>query len=217
MRFNTNTTTQEWMSFLTTMSEISLPINPDLVLCPNLTMFKNNTLKQSYVRAAEREAHIGVESGDLTPLQGDAHIRGWEEGYSIATFLREVRSTGILAVFTNAMGNAIEQQREEIATWHAYAIYYEHGVLAVYDPSYIPGTASLKSCIGIPLLKELVKALKGNGSRRTLREVWLGGGGNDGVSCQEMTRDWVENELYFKRGQDLGNWNECKGWTKVSF
>lgn len=65
--------------------------------------------------------------------------------------------------------------------------------------------------------KNFVKAFKENSSKRTLREVWLGGGGNDGVCYQEMTRDWVENKFYLKRRQDLGNWNECKRWTKVFF
>lgn len=217
MSFNTETTTQEWMSFLTAIGEISDPINSELIVCPNLTMFRTNQIKQSYVQTAKRDANIDVECGKLTPLQGDAEIRAWEDGYTIGTFLREIRSSGIIAVFTNALGNTIQQQKKQIPLWHAYAIHYEYGILAVYDPSYIPGNQSLKACTGVPLVKELIKALKGTGSPRTLNEVWFGGGGNDGLRCQEMTRAWVENEVYFKRGKELGNWKEREGWTKVSF
>jgi len=180
-------------------------------------MFKDNKLKQAYVRAAKIDAGRSVESGKFTPLQGDNLIRGWEEGLTIASFLREIRSSGILAVFTNVLGNAIEQQAESIASWHTYAIYYENSVLAVYDPSYILGTDRHKACTGVALLKELVKAFKARATTRTLSEIWFGGGGNDGVSCQEMTRDWVENEIIFKRGRDLGNWDQLDGWTRVHF
>jgi len=217
MQFNTSTTTQQWTSFLTTMTEISNLINQQLIVHPQLVMFKDHMLKQSYVRAAKRDAERGVHSGRLTPLDGDAEIRAWEEGQTVTTFLRDIRSTGILAVFTNGLGHAIQQRGEQIPAWHVYAIYYENGVLGVYDPSYIPGTTSVKYCAGVPLIKELIKALKGRGTFRTLSEVWFGGGGNDGISCQEMTRAWVENEVYFKMGRDLGNWEECEGWTKVSF
>lgn len=54
-------------------------------------------------------------------------------------------------------------------------------------------------------LKELIKTLKGTGTTKTLTEIWFEGGGNDRVSCQEMTRDRVENEVYIKEGRDLGN------------
>ena len=67
------------------------------------------------------------------------------------------------------------------------------------------------------MIKELIKALKGTGTTRTLTEVWFGRGANDGVSCQAMTRDWVQNAVYFKEGRDLGNWKEHEGWTKVFF
>ena len=67
------------------------------------------------------------------------------------------------------------------------------------------------------MVKELVKAFKGSGTNRTLNELWFGGGGNDGTRCQEMTRNWIENEVWLKGGRDLGNWNQREGWTRVTF
>jgi len=117
----------------------------------------------------------------------------------------------------NPLGNAIKQQSEERISWHTYAVYYKDGILAVYDPSFIAGIKRFDSCSGIPLAKELVKILRSKGSNHKLREIWLGGGGNNGLRCQEMTRKWIEHEVVVKRGVDLGNWDKRVGWIKQYF
>jgi hypothetical protein len=128
-----------------------------------------------------------------------------------------IRSYGILAVFTNPLGNAVQQKSEDIISWHTYAIFYRNRILGIYDPSFIPGTSHFHSCTGISLVRHLVSSLHGGSKSRKVSEIWIGGGGNDGTQCQEMTRQWVENEVSIQNGNNLGNWDKREGWVKVNF
>jgi len=128
-----------------------------------------------------------------------------------------MRSTGTLAVFSNAIGNAIDQQSERVVSWHTYAIFYKDGILAIYDPGFIPRTDRFDSCTNIALAKALVKSLKGKGTNRRITEIWIGGGGNKGTRCQEMTRKWLEQEINIAKGEELGDWKERAGWMRVLF
>jgi len=217
MRFSTKMTTQRWMTFLMTLQETSNTFEPPLILCWKLTMFSNTNSKRLWVQKAQEEAVADLEDGRLTQAQSAASVESWALGLTIGGFLPLLQNTGILAIFTNALGNAVQQQAEKPVAWHTYAIHFQHGILAIYDPNFVPGTQRLSACQGIPLAKELVKALKGKRSNRRLHEVWVGGGGNRRVSCQEMTRRWVEDEIIIKRGADLGAWERQAGWTKVHF
>lgn len=60
MKFNTETTTQEWMIFLQTMSEISNTINSIFIIYLKLAMFQRNKLKQSYMQAAKMNTRMVV-------------------------------------------------------------------------------------------------------------------------------------------------------------
>jgi len=32
-----------------------------------------------------------------------------------------------------------------------------------------------------------------------------------------MTRKWIEQEVVYKKGAGLGNWNQRRGWVQVDF
>lgn len=36
------------------------------------------------------------------------------------------------------------------------------------------------------------------------------------LAVKEMTRDWDENEVDFKRERELGSWNKLEEWTNIS-
>jgi len=215
--FDTNTTTQQWMDFLRTIDETAQNLDERITICQQLVIYSTLPVKTMWVDTAKAEAAADIAKGEITTVEAAAHIAGWSEGLTLSGFHKVVRSFGTLAVFTNTVGNAVEQQFEKRISWHVYAIYYKDGVLGIYDPSLAPSTERLASCNGITLAKALVKSLKGKGSNRKLTEVWCGGGGHDGTKCQEMTRKWIVEEIVTKGGVDLGNWDQRDGWTKVSF
>jgi len=126
-------------------------------------------------------------------------------------------SSGTLAVFTNPLRNAVEQQGEKIVNNHTYAIFYQAGILGMFHPSFQSGVETFDGCTGIAPAKALVKSLKAKGSKRKIQEVWIGGGGNKGTRCQEMTTKWLEEEIQVHMGFKLGNWQERAGWIRVSF
>jgi len=203
------------MQFLQTMDQVATPDGIRIKICPKLTMYLNGQSRQLYVRAVQETAARKISVGVWTQVAGDAVIANCSLGMPIGTFLPLIQSYGTLAIFTNAIDNASEQQSKCVTSWHTYAIFHRDGVLGVYDPSYIPGTRIFDSCTRIPLLKHLVKTLRGTATNRTITEIWIGGGGNNGRECQEMTRKWVAHEIGDSMGLDLGNWEEREGWTKV--
>ncbi|RPB00681.1 hypothetical protein L873DRAFT_1896321 [Choiromyces venosus 120613-1] len=217
MSFHIHMTTQQWMHFLQFLKEVSLTFEQKLIICPKLTMFGSSESKRLLVQTARNEVATAILNGVLTPDEGNALIEDWVQGLTIGGFLPMIRSCGILAVFTNALGNAIEQQSQDSVSWHTYVIFYKNGVLAVYDPSFTPGTTHFDSCNGVSLVKGLVKAFRGRSTNRRVTEIWFGGGCNDGTNCQEMTRRWIEQEIVINEGADLGNWDRREGWVKVHF
>jgi len=219
MTFDTKTTTQHWMQFLQTMDQVATPDGIRIKICPKLTMYRNRQSRQLYVRDVQGRAARKISLGVWTQVAGDATIANWSLGMPIGTFLPLIRSyaSGSLAIFTNAIDNASEQQSKCVTSWHTYAIFYRDGVLGVYDPSYIHGTRIFDLGTRISLLKHLVKALHGTATNHTITEIWIGGGGNNSRECQEMTRKWVAHEIGDRMGLDLGNREEWEGWTKVHF
>jgi len=180
-------------------------------------MFRSAVSKRLWVQIAKSETAAGEEKGELTPEEGAALIASWTQGLTVGGFLKFVRKGGILAVFTNPLGNAVQQQSEKVVVWHTYALYFQDGILGVYDPNFVTGTQTLDACCGVPLVKELVKAFRGRGTNRKITEVWFGGGGNQGKRGQEMTRKWIKYELASRKGEDLGKWEGRKGWVKLHF
>jgi len=209
------------MQFLQQIKEISSTFERQPKICPKLTMFRSMSSKKLWVGAAKREAAAAGEEkkGNLTAEEeegeGAASIASRTQGLTLGGLLRLIRKDGILAVLTNPLGNAVQQQSKKGVVWHTYAIYFQDGILGVYDPDFVPVTQRLDACCGVPLVKELVKALRGRGSKVT--EVWFGGGGNSGERGQEMTREWIEHELVSRKGEDLGKWEEREGWVKLHF
>jgi len=149
-------------------------------------MFQTAELKKLWVQAATKEAMEGVAEGKWSEEEGDAYIENYANGLTLGIFRPMVRNSSILAVFANARGNAIEQQSEKIVNWHTYAIFYQRRILAIYDPNLDPTSEHFETCQNIALVKGLVKAFKAKGSGRKEEEIWIGGGGNRKVSCQEM-------------------------------
>lgn len=216
MAFNTETTTQQWMHFLDTMNQVPLAPGVQISICQRIPMYNTSKSRQLYLKSVKDTTKTKVELGEYTQEVGDAKIAEWSLGISVTSYLEKVRSYGTLAVISNALGNASEQQSSAIADWHIYATFYQHGILGIYDPSFVPGTTTLDSCSGIQLVKQIVKVLRGKATNRTIREIWIGGGGNNGTMCQEMTRRWIYYEIEVMRGADLGNWEE-RGWTRLHF
>ena len=180
-------------------------------------MYKNGIARQLWVQKATLEATAGMADGTMSEEGGASYVQSWTEGSALSTFQTMMRSSGTLAVFTNALGNAVEQQGEKIVDYHTYAIFSQAGILGIFDPSFQSGVETFDGCTEIALAKALVKSLKAKGSKRKIQEVWIGGGGNKGTRCQEMTRKWLEEEIQVHRGSKLGNWQERAGWIRVSF
>ena len=94
-------------------------------------------------------------------------------------------------------------------------MYVQHGVVGIYDPSYVEDikTVRLRDIPGIPMaLKMLYEIRK---ARYTVNEVWIGGGGNLGNDCMELSRQWMYEEIVNKSGNELGKWQE-RDWKKVN-
>jgi len=217
MSFNRRTTTQQWMKFLKKMDEVSSTFQHSPKICSKVTMFRSAVSKRLWVQVGKTETSNGEETGKMTSDEAAALIASWTQGLTIGSFLKLIQKSGVMAIFTNPLGNAVEQQAEKVVSWHTYVIYFQDGILGVYDPNFTADTTRFDACRGVPLVKELVKALRGRGTNRRITEVWFGGGGNRGTRCQEMTRKWIEYELVIPRGEDLGKWNGRKGWVKVRY
>ena len=217
MAFDQTTTSHEWMTFLLNVKEIASSSNHQVNICPMIVMFRSAESKRLYVQATKKDAKTAIETGESTAAEEDIMIENYSQGLTIGRFLSLIRSSGTLAIFTNAVGNAVQQQAEKVLYWHTYAVFYRNGILAVYDPNFIRGTETFHSCTGVPLVKQLVEALRGKRTNRKVTEIWFGGGGNRSTRCQEMTRKWVEWEIGVKDGANLGNWEKRKGWVKLYF
>lgn len=217
MLFNTTTKTQEWVEFLKSTNKAAKKIEPNLLICTELIMFKNSTSKTLWTQAAKAEALLSVSNGLSTPEDAKSIVDSWKFGICLGSFMAKIRNSGILAVFTNPISNAVQQQSEHSIAWHTYAIFYRNRILGIYDPSYVAGTKLFNSCGEISLVKGMVESYKGSGGSRKVLEIWIGGGGNDGIQCQEMTRIWVENEICIQGGVNLGNWDQRQGWVKTQF
>ena len=221
MIFNTSTRTQEWVLFLKEMNELATAVDTSItdkfILCGMPTLYSNGKSKKLWLDAVKRDISIAQAKGLSTAEEGEIEFANWSMGMTIGGFLKANRSFGTLAIFTNALGDVIEQQAAEVTNWHTYAIFYRNGILGIYDPSLIPGVEVLDDCLGISLAHNLIRSLRGSKSNRTITEVWIGGGGNNGEECQEMTRNWVEHEVCVRGGHDLGNWGQRNGWVKLHF
>jgi len=202
------------MLFLEKMQEISKTLEEKLSICQNPVMFASGKSKKLWVQAAKKESTTGVQNGKITLEEGKTLIENFTQGLTLSGFLKQLTTTGTLAVLINPLGNAIEQQSEDIVSWHTYAVIYKDGVLGVYDSSFVKGRKTFQSCRGVAFVKGFVKALKG---KRKVTEIWFGGGGNKGTDCQEMTRMWIEREIVYQKGANLGNWCQRRGWVQVEF
>ena len=154
LRFNKKTTTQDWTAFLATLAETSLTFKEKLVICPTPIMYPNRNVRNLWVQTARKEATTGTANGEMSEMEGTRYLENWTSGLSLSTFQTSMRSTGTLAVFSNAIGNAIDQQSEKVVSWHTYAIFYKEGILGIYDPGFIPQTDRFDSCTNIALRSE---------------------------------------------------------------
>jgi len=133
--------------------------------------------------------------------------------------LKYKSSTGTLFFLWNNTNTIVEINRirhsGEVHTWHAYVIYVQGGVVGIYDPSYVEdaGKTRLREMVGIPMALKMVEEMRKK--RYTVKEVWIGGGGNMEDNCTEMSRQWMYEEIVEKGGVELGNWTE-RGWKQVS-
>lgn len=217
MTFNTQTTASEWFKFLDHMTYLSSSFNPKPLILSKLTMFQTGASKNLWVDAAIKEGNEALVKGHWTKEERESYIENWTLGLTLTGFLHKMRSSGTLAVFTNAMGNAVGAQSQNVMDWHTYAVYYKGGILAVYDPSFVIGINKLDMCTGVSLLKALVRALRAKGMTRKITELWFGGGTNQGEHCQEVTRAWIEEQIVGKEGAELGKWEKQEGWVHLHF
>jgi len=166
MRFNTRTTTQEWITFLQNMHDISTNLEFPFQVEQKVVLFCSKHVKNMWVQTAKRDAANDLQEGIITPEKAKDLMNGWVQGLTIGGYLSTIRSTGTLAVFINHLGNAVEQQNQNSIDWHGYAVHYEKGVVGVYDPSFDQDGGRLHSRTGVSLVKALVKELRGKGGNR---------------------------------------------------
>ncbi|RPA96553.1 hypothetical protein L873DRAFT_1924498 [Choiromyces venosus 120613-1] len=204
-------TMQQWMMFLEMVDEKAQLSDQELIICTKVIMFQIRATKASYVNAIKDDMAKLIQKASMSQARGNLRIENWSLRLTIGGFLPLIKSLGTVAVFTNAVEDMIELHATKVPSWHIYVIVYRNGVLAVYDPSFIPGTSTLISCTGVPLLKAVVKAFRAEKAHHKHMEIWFGGGGNDGRNCQEMTRKWIEEEIIIKNGKDVDNWNNREG------
>lgn len=215
MPFDTTTNSLEWTSFLENIQKTAKEFNPELIVATKIVMFADKDDKKLWMKAVKHDIAIAYQEGKSTVEEGNLLLASWTNGITVASFQKLLRSSGILGVFTNSLGGVIAQQSQETVSWHTYAVFFQKGILGVYDPSFIPGTENLAACKGITFVKRLLRIMRE--INFVVSEIWFSGGGNDGTQCQEMTRAWIENEVCVQHCHNLGNWNKSKGWYKMKF
>ena len=92
-----------------------------------------------------------------------------------------------------------------ITCWHSRAIFYHKRVLTIDDSSLLLECKIFDSCTGIQLIKLVIKTLHNTATNHTITEIWIAEGGNDGKMCQEMTKQWIFDEIEAKRDIELRN------------
>jgi hypothetical protein len=215
-KFDCSTTTQTWGDYLRKLQEFNdmTDDNIKIIICPDIIMYKDQRMKKLWVDRARKDAD------EMSIDDRKYFIENWSLGITLTSFISKMKSSGILAIMTNPLTSAVaqlENKAENIIDWHAYVIYYQNGLLAVYDPSFNPEKKNISGCQGVILLKALIMMLKGKKTGRRISSLWIGGGGNDGTRCQEMCRSWIYQEICVKKGHDLQNLDQQVGWSKVSF
>ena len=209
MTFDNSTTTQEWQKLLNEIAQIHG--GERLKISEKLVMFKEQSVKRSWKAMTKELVAIGKKKQQMTEKEVEMELKNWSQGITIASFISNImRGSGTLAIFTNCLLSASEQQilkDGEQVPWHTYVVFYRDGVIGVYDPSFSHSVdrPKLKNQKGVPLLSYFITMLRIKGSRFRLSSLWFGGGGNDGTMCQEMSRRWVFEEVCVKGGRDLGS------------
>ena len=112
MAFNTDTTTQEWMAFLHTMSQVQLATGVQIRILQQIPMYNSPKSRLSYLKSVKDDVQTKVEIGQYTQEEGDAKVANWSLGISVNTYLSKIQSDGTLAVISNALGNASERSEE---------------------------------------------------------------------------------------------------------
>ena len=163
------------------------------------------------------EYYINTFDDDIfisdTVMTKEEVLHDWKLMATIPTAVQKYKSsTGTLFFFANNINTIVEinhiRQSGEDHIWHAFVMYVQHGVVGIYDPSYVEDieTVRLRDIPGIPMaLKMLYEIRK---ARYTVNEVWIGGGGNLENDCMEMSRQWMYMEIVKKSVEELGKWKE---------
>ncbi|RPB08230.1 hypothetical protein P167DRAFT_596717 [Morchella conica CCBAS932] len=213
--FTSYTPTSAWTSFLTHLSQPHLTHTP-LHLIPQPISSRDDADKLFWTTLYTTKA---LSSDISSPTR--AHLRDWKCTLTLATALSMLVDQGTLTVFIGpnwSSGERAEAQRAGGSAagrvwWHCVVAYWRDGVWGVYDPSFAGGEGGLRGMEGMRLFRDMLEVMREDGL--VVDEVWVGGGGNEGGECAEMSRRWVQEEVVVKRGVELGRWEGRVGWVRV--
>jgi hypothetical protein len=207
LQFDSSTSSAQWREYLSTLNE-----NSDCLVFSNPVSYRDAAQKNNMVNEVTARTYNTTEERDQA-------ISNYSIPSTITTAAGQFNSTaGTIYLMTGRCYNYAGRLRElrdyQTESWHCFAIHIRKGCMAIYDPDF-DDTASytrLREVSGLNLALQLVQRLKR--LSRALKEVWVGGGGNSELQCQEMCRAWLHQEIVVAGGQNLQNW-EQRGWTKL--
>lgn len=109
-----------------------------------------------------------------------------------------MKSGGTLMVVINSLLNAVQSASDvasvkKIHGWHTCALHWKQEIVAIFDPNFEGIYERLHKYGELILVKSLINTMQVK--RRSIKEIWIGGGGGRGNECQEMTRAWFESEV----------------------
>ncbi|KAI9884016.1 MAG: hypothetical protein M1823_004206 [Watsoniomyces obsoletus] len=175
-----------------------------IVVIPNEVCFRNaanrrahygNTTDVQSYELASNVPYIGRQSGTLMMVASPQnHV--WEQTRS-----------GRSGSWTEAEWSA---HRQGEAEWHCFAMYFHMSTCYIYDSSYLPGAGRrrLGHLPNLHMARNVIRAWK---TRLRLRQIWVGGGGNDENWCRNMTAQWMEDlvsRLQVGQGVDTDGWEQ---------
>jgi hypothetical protein len=215
--FHTETHTTEWTSFLGYLQEKVLD-NP--YIYPYPIAYRDDRQKTSYLQAFAK---------------GTTDYNDYKNCRTVTSAARDYKSgPGTIFIFIVNMDPAAPRQpkqpkqqkkhprskrvqiktAENISSWHTMVVHLKGGEMEIYDPNFKHkvNKTQISTQTNMSTIRAFISALKK--LNKKLDCVYVGGGGNTGLRCNEMCRQWLEDQIIGHRGGNIGNWKEYRGWVK---
>lgn len=208
--FTTNSTSQQWIAFIKTLSLAENLIH----IVPTVIAFKTAKTKDQSVQSAIKSIN-DPSPPEYTDYQ--SIILDWYLATTVPTAVNQLKSGGSLLIVSNPLLNAIESTRNtghggHHVEWHICAVYWKGGIVGIFDPNFQGIGGRLQDYPGIQIVKTVLLVM--GAKRMAVNEIWIGGGGNTGNDCQEVVRAWVEQQVNTNHSQQLGRW-EQNGFVRL--